>query len=863
EFVAPCGDTEIKLARIWSAVLGVDLVGARDNFFDLGGHSLRATQIASRIRDEFGVELPLAELFERTTIADLARAVEARAADAGRDRPTPAISPAPRTGPLPLSYSQERVWFLQQLEPENLAYNFQTMMFFSGRLDVEALRRSLTHLVERHEILRTTFADRAGIPEQRIHSAFTVDLPVCDLRDFPLDEREAELTRRVEADLARAFDLRTPPLIRWTLFRTADDEYAMLHVEHHLIHDGWSFNVLRRELLQAYLAYSTGQEPHLPPLPIQFADFAMWQRQWMSGERLQRQLEYWQRRLAGAPSLELPTDHARPPTQTFKGSVLEMELSPELYAALRALSDRMNTTLFVTLEAAFLLLLHRYSGQDDLSIGSGVANRRWTETEGLIGMLVNNVVIRSVLEDEPTFRQFASGVRRTTLEAYEHQDAPFDHVVRVLGRGANRSRNPLFDVMFSFHDAPLDEPVVPDLSFRCAELLSNRSAKFDLNVVAVPHAEQRARIEAEQRLAGITVLWEYNTALFDRATVEQMANHYRVLLSAVVENPDHSVLELELMTAAERRALVAEHNRTRVEYPSDTTVHALFSEQARRTPDAVALVFDGRPVTYGDLDARSNSVAHRLRDAGVRRGVNVGLCCEKSVEAIVGLLAVLKAGGAFVPMEPRYPDGRLQLIAEDTNIALVLTDARSSARFAGARFPSIDLSTLGATDISRDEPLISAADASDPAYIMFTSGSTGRPKGAVIPHRAIVRLVFGPDFVAFGPERRILHMASLSFDSSTFEIWGALLHGASMIVWSGGPPMPRDLGDAVREHRVDTMWLTASMFNHVIDEAPEALSPLRWLVIGGEALSVAHVRRAQSVLANTTIVNGYGPTEST
>jgi amino acid adenylation domain-containing protein len=844
-------------------VLGIDEIGVRDNFFDLGGHSLRATQIASRIRDTFGIEIPLAVIFAQVTIADLAPVVEAyrRNADTGVVRQS--IPVAPRDRPLPLSFSQERVWFLQQLEPESLAYNFQTLMYFTGPLDVEALRASLNSLIDRHEILRTSFSDVGGVPAQHIHPPFVVDLPVVDLRELPLALRDGALKQRIDAETSRAFDMSRLPLIRWTLFRLGDDKFAMLHIEHHLIHDGWSFNVLRRELLQLYLAHAGGVAPALEPAPIQFADYAVWQRNWMTGEVLQTQLDYWKRQLADAPTLELPTDRARPLAQTFKGSVHEITLSGELYAALRSLSDELGTTLFITLETAFFVLLHRYSSSDDVSIGSGVANRRWTETEGLLGMLVNNVVLRSVLRGNPSFRSFASDVGRTTLDAFANQDAPFDHVVRAVGPRVDSSRNPLFQVMFSFHDSPLDEPALPGIDFQCVELLSNRSAKFDLNVVVVPHAEQRLRRDQASGPDGITLFWEYNTALFDAATVEQMAVHYRTLLKSVTSSPQTSVLELEMLDQAERHAILIDRNRTRVPYPAGLTIHARFEEQAARTPDAIAVVSGNIRLSYRELDVRANQLAHRLRDEGVSPGVTVGVCLDRSIEMLVGVLGILKAGGAYVPMDPGYPDDRLLFIGQETRIALLLTDCGTQDRCAAWGWPAMNLTELEKSSGCPISQPDAVAGPMDVAYVMFTSGSTGRPKGVAVPHRGVLRLLFGVDYVQLGAHRRILHMAPLSFDSSNFEIWGALLHGGTCVVRAGDVPTPKELGDVLRTHEIDTLWLTSSMFNAVIDDAPEALTGVRQLLVGGEALSVPHVRRAQAALPNTTIVNGYGPTEST
>ncbi len=863
-FVAPSGDLEIALARIWSTVLGIEEIGAHDNFFELGGHSLRATQVTSRIRDVFGIDMPLSVTFASVTVADLAKAVAAHGGKTATRVVRSSISIAPRDRPLPLSFSQERVWFLQQLDPMSLAYNFQTLLCFAGPLDTTILRTCLNTLINRHEILRTTFCDTDGVPSQSVHSPFSVEMPIVDLRTIPPERRDAELQQHIQIETSTLFDMSLLPLIRWSLFRLDDDKFALLHIEHHLIHDGWSFNVFRRELLQLYHAYSTGVPSPLQPPLIQFADFAVWQRQWLSGDELTRQLEYWTAQLHDASVLELPTDRARPPVQSFQGAVHEFELSDEVYAALRELSDRVGATLFHTLEAVFLTLLHRYSGQEDLCIGSGIANRRWTETEDLLGMLVNNVVLRSVLRENLSFRTFLADVRKTAIQAFAHQDAPFDHVVRAVNPRTDASRNPLFQVMFSFHDSPLDEPTIPGIEFSCVELISNRSAKFDLNVVAVPHAEQRSKRDRQYNRSGVTFLWEYNTALFDLATVEQMAAHFRALVNAVIANPDTRIHDLEMLHASERAMLLSEWNHTHVAYPDHTTIHRRFEEQVEATPDAAALVSGDDRLTYAQLNARANQLAHRLRFDGVGLGVMVGICMGRSVDMIVSTLAILKVGGAYVPLDPGYPDERLSFIAQETDVRILLTDTANRAKCAPWGRPMIcvdaERTQLAANPSTNTE---CSTGPNDLAYVMYTSGSTGRPKGVAVPHRGVLRLLFGIDFAELNRQQRILQMASLSFDSSNFEIWGALLHGGTCVLYAGHLPSPHELGDVLRAHAINTLWLTSSMFNSVIDSAPEALAGVRQLLVGGEALSVPHVLRAQELLPNTTIINGYGPTEST
>jgi acyl carrier protein len=546
-FVAPRTVTETALTAIWEEVLGHAPISIHDPFFELGGHSLKGTQIVARVRERLGVELPLRCLLEVSTVAALAGVIEAMGPrDSGAS--LPALRPVSRTQHPPLSFAQERVWFIQQLDPETRAYQFQSLIRFRGHLDLDSLRLSLEAIVRRHEILRTTFPSQDGLPFQVIHSPFGVDLPLIDLQPVRAEEREAAAWRLIGAETGRPFDLTRLPLVRWLLLRMAPEEHFMLHCEHHLVHDGWSFNRFLQELLELYQGYVDGRTPSLPALPVQYADYACWQRQWCRGELLDAELRHWKQVLSGAPSaLELPTDHPRPAVQTFRGTSYRVELPSDLCAALRALSRQQQVTLFVTLLAGFVLLLHRYTGQDDLCIGTGMANRRWRETEPLLGMLVNTVVLRSDLSGDPTFQELLARLREVTLTASAHQDVPFEKLVEALQPERSPGRNPLFQVMFGFHDSPLPALELPGLEVELEEVISNGSAKFDLNLIVIPQAERRAPSD-NSLIDGITLIWEYNTDLFEEATVQRMIGQYQRLLEAVVAAPEQRIIDLPLLT---------------------------------------------------------------------------------------------------------------------------------------------------------------------------------------------------------------------------------------------------------------------------------------------------------------------------
>ncbi len=538
-FVAPRTVTEERIAKIWMEVLGYDPIGIHDDFFALGGHSLRAIQIIARLRNILNKEVFLNDIFSNTTVAELADILDQRTATTETVSTAP-IQPIERNRHLPLSFSQERAWFIQQLHPSNLAYHTQALLYFTGCLDVDALERSLSEIVRRHEIFRTTFPDIDGNPVQLIHTQFSISLPVMDLQELPDHEREAVLQKRIEEETQKPFDLNKLPLVRWTLVQLKLDEFVLIHVEHHLVHDGWSFNVFRHELLEIYKAFSAGKPSPLTEPTLQFADFADWQRQWMKGENAKHQVAYWERQLTGSPSsLALATDHPRPPIPSLRGAAPRFDISLALSDSLRALSRQRGVTLFMTMFSAFTALLYRYTQQDDICVGTGVGNRRWKESEGLIGMLVNNVVLRTNLAKDPRFVDLLAQVRAVTLDAYANEDIPFDRVVRALEIARDDSRNPIFQVMFSFHDSPLHEPTLPGISFKCVEAISNQSAKFDLNVIVIPRSEQSFAGRARENV--ITLVWEYSSDLFEPDTIERMVGHYQRMLEGIVADPSQRI----------------------------------------------------------------------------------------------------------------------------------------------------------------------------------------------------------------------------------------------------------------------------------------------------------------------------------
>jgi amino acid adenylation domain-containing protein len=898
-YVAPAGPLEEALARIWGEVLGLDLVGARDNLFELGGHSLIASQIVSRVRAELGLELPLLEVFTSPTVAGLAERLAAPAelpaievppgaVPARGGRTLPPIVRVDRDGPLPLSFAQERVWFLNQLAPGAIAYNFQFTVRFSGPLAPDALRRALLEVVRRHEILRTSFPAEAGRPRQRIHPGWPeggATLPLIDLtalagaqpgensgrsegegaRDRGQAGIESVAESWIRKEIRRGFDITRVPLVRWLLLRLAPRDHLLLHVEHHFVHDGWSLAVFLREVKEIYDAFVRGRPSPLPELPVQYADFAVWQRRWLEAGELDEQLAYWRARLAGVPQLELPTDHPRPPALSFRGGALRVDMPHALYEAVRAFGRRTGFTLFMSMLAAFYALLYRYTGQADVAIGSGLANRRLRESENLIGMVVNTVVLRTGFDPAQGFRALLAAVRATTLEAHVYQDLPFEKLVEALQPDRELSRNPLFQVLFSFHDAP-----VPDLELAggvSGYLFErhNGSAKSDLNVVAKPRAEQRAALGPAAAGDELTMVWEYSSDLYDAPTIARLWGHFQVLLAGALADDAANLADLPLLTAEEIAQLAA-WNRTApgAEAPADPLLR--FAAHAARRPLAPAVSWDGGELSYGELDRRSRRLAAELRARGVGPEVVVAICAERSPETVIAALAILQAGGAYLPLDPGYPRERLDFMLGDSGAAVVIARPDLVAALPDAAPPVVRLDAAApAPDLApNSEP---AAPPGDPAgrlaYVIYTSGSTGRPKGVEI-HRAGLASLVDWHLAAYGvrEDDRATMLAGPAFDAAVWELWPYLAAGASLHI---PPPAvrasPEQLLGWLAEREITICFLPtplAAALLAEIERRPPARLALRALLTGGDRL-----QRAPEKELPFAVWNHYGPTEST
>ncbi|HEX8695435.1 MAG TPA: amino acid adenylation domain-containing protein, partial [Longimicrobium sp.] len=855
-YVAPRTPVEEVLAGIWAEVLRLERVGVRDNFFELGGHSLLATRVVSRVRAVFDVELPLRAIFEAPTVARLAvRVEEMRRAELPV---LPPVVPVERTGALPLSFAQERLWFLDRLEPESAVYNVPAAWRLGGALDEAALERALGEIVRRHEALRTTFTEVDGSPVQVIAPFGGFALPVEDLSGLSEADREAAVRRRADEEARRAFDLSTGPLFHTVLLRLDVEDHVLLLCMHHILIDQWSMGVLRRELSTMYAAYREGGESPLAELAVQYADYAVWQREQLGGEVLDRQLAYWKERLAGAPELlELPTDRPRPAVQAYRGAHEGITLSGELLARLEALGRSEGASLFMTLLAAFQVLLGRYGGSEDVVVGSPIAGRARREVEELIGLFLNTLVLRADLSGNPSFREVLRRVREMTLGAFEHQEIPFERLVTELQPGRSLSYSPLFQVMFVLQEAERSESAAGNLELRSLDAGGSGTSKFDLTLFTGRHA------------GGLTASLEYNTDLFERGTIRRMLGHLKRVLEEVAADADVRLSKLALMEDAERRQVVAEWNATDAAYPRERCAHELFEAQAARTPDAVALRHAGGSLTYGELEERANRLARHLRGLGVGPDARVGLCLERSPELMVGVLGILKAGGAYVPLDPAYPGERLAYMLEDSAARVLLTQASLVERLpaGGATVVRLD---ADAGEIEREggERLRVPVGPDNLAYVIYTSGSTGRPKGVAMPHRPLVNLLAWQEGSGRAPAGAVtLQYTSISFDVSFQEIFATWCAGGTLVLTTEEIRVdPPRLARLLEAERIERLFLPFIALQHLAEASVElgiAPASLSEVITAGEQLHITEpIRRWFARMPGCVLVNQYGPSET-
>ncbi|MHC8319523.1 non-ribosomal peptide synthase/polyketide synthase [Pseudomonas sp. GB2N2] len=841
-YLAPHSEREQQVAAIWQDVLKLDRVGLTDNFFELGGHSLLVTQVVSRVRRLLNIQVPLRSLFEHSVLQDFVRAL-----DVGQGEQPPAITRVARDQPLALSFAQERQWFLWKMDPDSAAYNIPTAVRLRGALDKSALQRSFQALVERHESLRTAFIEEDGQTLQVIQTQGRVSFTEQRLAVGD----EANIKRFFEAETQRPFDLHDGSLVRCVLLQVGEQDHVLVLTLHHIVSDAWSLQVMIDDLLALYSAVE------LPALPVQYADYAVWQRQWMAAGERDRQLNYWTQQLGREqPLLELPTDHPRPAQQSFRGARLPIHIDDALAVGLKALARRENVTLFMLLLGSFQTLLHRYSGQADIRVGVPIANRNRLETERLIGFFVNTQVLRAEFDAELTAAQLLQQVKHTAMAAQMHQDLPFEQLVDALQVQRNLSHSPLFQAMFN-HRSEAESTLAPALPGIELENLSgeHRNAQFDLT------------LDTSDNPQGLHASLTYATDLFEPPTIERMGRHWLKLLRHLVADINCSVAQLTLLDEHERQHMLRDWNATAADYPLQRPVHLLIEDQVGKTPDACALVFGEQRLSYAALNVRANRLAHRLIEQGVGPDVRVGIAAERSVEMVVGLLAILKAGGAYVPLDPEYPSERLAYMFEDSGIQLLLTQNHLLGQLpipAGIHSLVLDQDNdwLDRRSEANPQPIL---DGENLAYVIYTSGSTGQPKGAANRHSALVnRLCWMQQAYRLDASDKVLQKTPFSFDVSVWEFFWPLLTGSTLVVAAPGAHRdPAQLIELITAQQITTLHFVPSMLQMFVqDPAVAACTSLTRIICSGEALQVDAQQQVFAQLPNAGLYNLYGPTEA-
>jgi amino acid adenylation domain-containing protein len=864
-YVAPRTPIEAKLARIFAEVLHRETVGIYDNFFQLGGHSLLATQVISRINTAFSAELPILRLFERSTVAELAELIQTHLEDGQKVSNSP-IQPVSRKTKLPLSSAQQRLWFLDQFGSRS-PYNLPMDLAFSGKLDVVALQQSLEEIVRRHESLRTTFATDEGIPYQVIHPQMRINLPVIDLSEYDSETQRTEIENLTLTEARRCFDLSRDPMLRGILLYLGnsplsletlqlDDtetHHILLLTLHHIAADGWSLEILMQELTTLYSAFSQRKPSPLPDLPIQYADFAVWQRNYLQGDIFTRQLDYWKVQLANAPELlQLPTDYPRPPQESFQGARIPLEIDANLTQQLRQLSQKQGTTLYMILLAAFQVLMYRYSGQTDVVVGSPIANRNRQEIEPLIGFFVNTLAMRADLSGvdgkPPSFLEVLAQVKQTAQAAYDCQDLPFEKLVGELHRERSVSIQPLFNVVFVLHNRNVNEQLqFNGLQYQLMEI-HNGTAKYDL------------LLQLTESSTTLTGSFEYSIDLFEADTIRRMVRHFQTLLAAIIVDANQSITTLSILPADEKHQLLVTWNKTRVDYSQNQCIHQMFEEQVERTPDAIAVVFENQQLTYQELNCRGNQLGQYLRDLGVKPDDLIGLCVERSPLMIIGILGILKAGGAYVPLDPTYPQDRLSFMLEDGQVSILLTQQKLIPQLPQHQAKSILLDViLDAIYQNSSENLSQVVNGSNLAYVIYTSGSTGKPKGVMIEQFGLYNLAkFQQSIFNLGSHSRILQFTSLSFDVSIWEIIMALGAGGTLFLGTKYSLLPgMKLIERLRNDRITHLNLTPSALAVM---PVENLPTLETIIVAGEACTADLVQKWG---IGRRFFNAYGPTEIT
>ena len=848
DIVPPRTATEETLVKIWSEVLKIKPIGIDNNFFELGGHSLHGSPVLTRISETFCIELPLQLIFEATTIRQLSEDLESFNAKAFS--PSQPLTVTPREDEIPLSLTQQRLWFLDRLEANKAVYNLFRGFRLTGEINVASLEKVIQTIIERHEILRTSFPIVDDSSVQAIADNLPFNLSVINLQDLPTEECTPKVEQIIAEVQGSNFDLTQCPLLKAVLIHLDTGKHYLLVTMHYIISDDWSMQVFLKELSILYRAFKQGHPSPLPPLPIQYADYAHWQRQWLTQDVLDKQLNYWQQQLADPPLLlDLRTDFPRTSEQGFQAGVFPIELDREISQRLKALSQRSETTLFITILTAFATLLSRsrYSDREDVIVGTAMANRNPSLTEQLIGFFVSTLPLRIRLEGNPTFLELLDRVRQTALDAYAHGDVPFDQLVESLQIERHLSHTPLFQVMFVLQNAAQDILTLPSLEVEPLNFASPiAGATFDLTLSLKETADE-----------GLQGIFQYNAKLFERGTIARMAEHFQTLLEGILTNPKQKVSQLPLLTEAEHHQLLIEWNDTQTHYPSDKCIHQLFEEQVQRTPDAVAVVCSGKKLTYRQLNEKANQLAHYLLEKGVKPEVMVGVCVDRSLEMVIGLLGILKAGGAYVPLDPNYPTERLAYMLEDAGVPLLLTTESllESIPWHYSEIVCLDRDWHLIAQQSQENS-VTGVRVENLVYVIYTSGSTGKPKGVLITHQGLLNLVFWhQQTFELTSSERISSIAGIAFDALGWEIWPCLITGASLhSINSEARLSPGKLRDWLVSQQITLAFVPTPMLERLSSCKWPSNNALRLLLTGGDRL-------AQDICESLPcpIINNYGP----
>ncbi|MDJ0843510.1 amino acid adenylation domain-containing protein [Crocosphaera sp.] len=851
EIITPNNPTQEILTNIWNQLLGVE-ASISDNFFTLGGHSLLATQLMSRIRDSFNLEIPIKSLFENPTISQLSGLIDTQR---NLDKSPPPIKMIKDTPEIPLSFAQSRLWFLEQLEGIGGVYNISSAFKLKGTLNIDILEKSFNLLCERQKSLRTGFQKKEGVVVQKINQEVKVNISLIDLQECL--QQEQKIKQLIQEETVKPFNLEIPPLLRTILIKISNHNYILLLTIHHIISDGWSLGILTKELSKIYQSLLENQPIELPELAIQYTDFSQWQRQWLQGETLNKQINYWKKQLLGSsPILELPTNQPRPSIQTFSGNHQTFTISAEVTQELKKLSGQHGATLFMTLIAAFGVILSRYTHQEDVIIGSPIANRNQSEIEQLIRFFVNTLLLRIDVNNNPTFDELLKRVRTMALDAYTHQDIPFEKLVEELNPERNLSYTPLFQVLFALQNVPKSTLEIPEVTVKTMKIERSLS-KFDLSLFM---------IETETALRGE---FEYNADLFEKETIGRMIGHFETLLTQIITNSETQINKLSFLTPEEENQILRESNKTARDYPKDKSIHQLFEEQVKRTPKAIAIVYKNEKITYQELNNKANQLAYYLRKLGIKADSLVGICLDHSIEMLIGLLGVLKAGGAYVPLDPNYPASRLNYMLTDSGIELLLTQQKLLSLLSTENRAVVCLESNWETIEQQCQENLDIEICSDNlAYIIYTSGSTGKPKGVGMNHRPLINLILWQlktSSAKYGTKTG--QFTPISFDVSFQEIFSTWCSGGTLVVI---PEQVRRDGTAllqfINEQSIERLFLpfvALELLSSSASNTEYLPSKLSELITAGEQLKITPtITNFLTRLPHCTLENQYGPTET-